>query len=33
MRKAQREAGLEDDEDDFDDDEDEGGVESIYVRD
>ncbi|MGL5402685.1 MULTISPECIES: Obg family GTPase CgtA [unclassified Acinetobacter] len=33
MRKAQREAGLEYDEDDFDDDEDEGGVESIYVRD
>ena len=33
MRKAQREAGLEDDEDDFDDNEDEGGVESIYVRD
>ncbi|WP_038342258.1 Obg family GTPase CgtA [Acinetobacter sp. A47] len=32
MRKAQREAGLDDDED-FDDDEDEGGVESIYVRD
>jgi GTP-binding protein len=28
MRKAQREAGLEYDEDDFDDDEDEGGVES-----
>jgi GTP-binding protein len=32
MRKAQREADLDDDED-FDDDEDEGGVESIYVRD
>lgn len=32
MRKAQREAGLDDDED-FDDDEDEGDVESIYIRD
>jgi GTP-binding protein len=32
MRKAQREAGLDDDED-FDEDEDEGGVESVYVRD
>jgi GTP-binding protein len=32
MRKAQREAGLDDDED-FDEDEDEGDVESIYVRD
>ena len=32
MRKAQREDALYDD-DDFDDDEDEGGVESIYVRD
>ena len=33
LRKAQREAGLFDDEDDFEDDEDEGDVESIYVRD
>jgi len=32
MRKAQREAGLDDDED-FDDDEDEGDVESVYIRD
>ncbi|WP_278492665.1 Obg family GTPase CgtA [Acinetobacter gyllenbergii] len=32
LRKAQREAGLDDDED-FDDDEDEGDVESIYIRD